>query len=187
MKRVLNHILLLAGLVLISACFSGCGKEDEKRYTEKVDLNEYILGRWHSFRAVVYGNGIEKAIDITSSNEYSAAYFEMNFRDSGRVVTSAWQPNANGTARWISGEDAYFINGDAVEIREIEGEVDSEWNQGLEFSPSVGSTTFTRAGYGDGAITMIFEQSSRTLRLRLTQKVNGINAVMNIYFIKTAL
>ena len=187
MKNATRHILLLLGLVIVSTSLGACDKENGERYTDKVRLNEYILGSWHSYRATVYGNGIEKTVDITNNNEYSAAYIEMTFKENGIVSTSVWQANPDGSTKWISGEDAYLINGKAVEIREIENKAENGWNDGLSFETPAGSSTFTRAGYDDEVMTMIFEPSNRTLFLRLTQTVNGINVVMNIYFKKMSL
>lgn len=176
MKRFLFLIMMAVSLVV----FSSCGKDDDTN--QDVDLKSYIVGTWHSYRMTAFGNGKQVSADVTKNNEYSAAYMEMNFSSNGTVIISGWQQNGDGTSRWITENGTYSIDGHIVHVRENNVSVDTEWNDGMTFNPSIAG--MTRSGSDAEVISFVFEPSSRSLYIRFTQMVGGINVVGDLYLRK---
>lgn len=176
MKRFLFLIMMTVSLVV----FSSCGKDDDT--AQDVDLKSYIVGTWHSYRMTAFGNGKQVSADITKNNEYSALYVEMNFSSNGTIIISGWQQNADGTSQWITENGTYTIDGHIVHVRENNVSVYTEWNDGMTFNSSIGG--MTRIGSDAEVISFVFEPSSRSLYIRFTQMVGGINVVGDLYLRK---
>ena len=176
MKRLLFvMVLTVCAVVLVS-----CGKDDD--ITPDVDLKSYIIGTWHSYKMTAYANGQYKSADITKNNEYSAAYMEMDFSSYNRVAISGWMVNGDGTSRWITENGIYSIEGNTVHVRENVAGVDTEWNEGLSFEPSVGG--LTRSGDNDEVVSFVFEPSLMSLYVRYSTVVNGMNVIGDLYLRK---
>ncbi len=176
MKRLLFvMVLAVCAVVLVS-----CGKDDD--ITPDVDLKSYIIGTWHSYKMTAYANGQYKSADITKNNEYSAAYMEMDFSSYNRVAISGWMVNGDGTSRWITENGIYSIEGNTVHVRENVAGVDTEWNEGLSFEPSVGG--LTRSGDNDEVVSFVFEPSLMSLYVRYSTVVNGMNVIGDLYLRK---
>lgn len=184
MKYYIN-ILLILSLALLSSTFTGCTGDDNDSF-EEVNLESYIVGSWHSYRATAYGNGEEINIDITKDNEYSSMYVEAIFRADGTATMYSWQPDKNNISRWIAEEGVYTVNGNAVEVRDAPKEQPKRdsGNQGIGFNVSIGGGT-TRATTENDVLSMMFDQSSKSLFVRVsgTNKY-GIDFVTNIYLRK---
>ena len=166
------HILLM-GLVLLTAM--SCGKDDTD--TVPVPLERYILGTWHSYKMDAYANGQKAEIDITKNNEYSSVYIEMTFRDDNIVDMGYWLPNDDGTSRWTTESDDYYIHNNIVQICEqLDNDSEDGWNNDLSFE--------TTAGADSETVTMMFDNASKNLYVRISTTTNGTNVVSNLYFRK---
>ena len=177
MKRfVFFMVMALLGAV----GFASCNGNDED-YAD-VDLSTYILGSWHSYKLTVYGGGESVTADITKNNEYSVSYLEMNFLEDGKVITSGWLTNNDGTSQWASDTDSYKVVENTVKIMEYTGGVDTEWNNGISFNSSLGDAT--RSGESSEIVSLVFDPTSRDLYVRVSQKINGIDVVGYLYLKK---
>ncbi len=116
MKKILN--LLLVGLMI--PFIVSCSSDDD----ENVDINNYIVGAWHSYKATVYYEGKSASVDITKSGQYSDMYIEISFNQDGTMVESAWQKNDSGLKNWVQEDARYTIKDDIVSIKDSGGVVD---------------------------------------------------------------
>lgn len=173
-------------MFLLCSCFvnTSCNSDDEQ--TSNVNLNSYIIGTWHSYRMTAYGNGQEMSVDITPNNEYSVSYAELMFDTHGNVTSSAWMTNPDGTSKWVSEVDSYTVIGNTVEINESKSDdtTESEWNTSMKFQTNTTASFITRASADDKVITLMFDQTNRSLCIRFNQTVNGVNVIGNLYFKK---
>ena len=167
--------ILLMGLVLLTAM--SCGKDDTD--TVPVPLERYILGIWHSYKMDAYANGQKAEIDITKNNEYSSVYIEMTFRDDNIVDMGYWLPNDDGTSRWTTESDDYYIHNNIVQICEqLDNDSENGWNNDLSFETTAGGSSDSET------VTMMFDNASKNLYVRISTTTNGTNVVVNLYFRK---
>lgn len=173
--------ILLMGLVLLTAM--SCGKDDTD--TVPVPLEKYILGTWHSYKMDAYANGQKAEVDITKNNEYSSVYIEMTFRDDNIVDMGYWLPNDDGTSRWTTESDYYYIHNNIVQICEqLDNDSENGWDNGLSFETTAGGSFLTRGSSDSETVTMMYDNASKSLYVRYSTVVNGANVVGNLYFRK---
>lgn len=165
----MKRLLFVMALAVCAVVLVSCGKDDD--IAPDVDLKSYIIGTWHSYKITAYANGQYKSADITKNNEYSAAYMEMDFSSDNRVAISGWMVNG-----------VYSIEGNTVHVRENVAGVDTEWNDGLSFEPSVGG--LTRSGDNGEVVSFVFEPSLMSLYVRYSTVVNGMNVIGDLYLRK---
>lgn len=113
-------------VALMAATFASCSKDDDNA---DFDLNRYIVGTWHSSKATVYFMGGEYAGEseeatISKTGQYSEAYYEVIFMDANRAKFGAFQKDENGLIHWKEEYVTYYVNGDVVNLRDDEGEID---------------------------------------------------------------
>lgn len=167
--------ILLMGLVLLTAM--SCGKDDTD--TVPVPLERYILGTWYSYKMDAYANGQKAEIDITKNNEYSSVYIEMTFRDDNIVDMGYWLPNDDGTSRWTTESDDYYIHNTIVQICEqLDNDSEDGWNNDLSFETTAGGSSDSET------VTMMLDNASKNLYVRISTTTNGTNVVANLYFRK---
>ena len=95
-----------------------CSSDDDE-----VDIKNYIVGSWHSYKATVYYEGQSASVDVTKSGHYSDMYIEFTFNQNGTMVMSAWQTNTSGLKNWVQDNGRYSIKDDIVSIIDSDGEV----------------------------------------------------------------
>jgi len=110
-------------LLLVIACtsFSACSDDDDDDYIYN-RLDTYIIGKWHSYKGVVTMNGEKETTEITKNGEYSAAYFEIEFKNDKTAMFYAWTQDPNGLSRWSQEKCTYQVQNDEVILRDSEGE-----------------------------------------------------------------
>lgn len=151
-KKNLLHLLTVMIVAMLSVGSVSCGGDD---VDETINVNSYIIGTWHSFKATGYAQGESVTLDISKNGEYSSAYLELVFNSDGTVIGSSWQQDSNGVSRWISEKGNYAVKGNMVDIM-----------------------------FSNETASLIFDTSDRTLCIRGAQNVNGTNITINIYLRK---
>lgn len=130
-----------------------CGSDDDE---EVADVNSYIVGEWHSYKATIYYEGQQVTKEVTKTGEFSSAYFEMLFKIDGTMDFYSWQNNSSGINNWVKSQARYTINGDMVSILDSDG----------------------------STYDFIFDSKSKNLCLQLMYSYYGETAKVNLYFKK---
>lgn len=119
MKKMKFWSSLMLIIVLVSFV-TACGDDEDT----PVSLNSYIVGNWHSFKfsSTVGQNSGEGAIDKTGA--YSQLYYEMSFKNDGKMSVSYWKENTSGISSWVTESSTYIVNGNSVTISDGEGSMD---------------------------------------------------------------
>ena len=152
MKRPLNYQGIILLLLISAMSFCACNDDDDKN----VVLESYIIGSWHSFKAVVHYNGEAETINISKTGEYSAAYFEFDFKNDGTAIFRGWTQDEHGLSHWGQDNCRYVIRGDEVQVKDSTGEI----------------------------ISMFFSSKDKTLYIRSYSNGNGSQITTYIYFKK---
>lgn len=121
MKKTKEFWKVLFLLVFACTTFSACGDDDDDEFTQE-SLKSYVIGKWHSYKGVVSANGARESVEITKNNDFSAAYFEIEFQNNGTAVFHAWVPDANGLSRWSQENCTYQVQNNEVLLRDSSGE-----------------------------------------------------------------
>ena len=111
MKKILNVIVLIG---LMMPLMVSCGSDDEE-----VELNSYIVGTWHSYKAIYNYYNYEGEIitqEVTKTGDFSSAYYEMIFKKDGTMTLFYWRLNNSGASSWEQAPGKYIIKGDTVSI-----------------------------------------------------------------------
>ena len=132
---------------------TSCGGDDDD---EILSLESYIIGTWHSYKAVVKANGNSQTVSINKTGENSTSYYECDVKSGGKAVFRAWVADANGILKWAEESCTYRIKGDV----------------------------FTLIDSSGGEVDLVFESSSRNMVLMSSSSYNGTPYTVNIYFTK---
>lgn len=131
-------MLMIALVPFVTAC----GDDDDT----PVSLNSYIVGNWHSFKftSTVGQNSGEGAIEKTGT--YSQLYYEMSFKNDGKVSVSHWKQNTSGISSWVTESCTYKVNGNSVTVSDSEGSMDLYFDSSQKMLYARISTTDTTYG-----------------------------------------
>ena len=152
MKRLLNYQGIILLLLISAMSFCACNDDDDKN----VVLESYIIGSWHSFKAVIHYNGETETVNISKTGEYSAAYFEFDFKNDGTANVRLWSQDEHGMSHWVHGNARYIVRDDEVLIQD--------------------ST--------NGILSMNFNSKDKTLYIRNSSNSNETYITTYIYFKK---
>ena len=122
MKQLKNLSIFML-VALMAATFASCSKDDDNA---DFDLNSYIVGTWHSYKATVYAQGSQYGgqsaeVEISKTGQYSQSYFEFTFQDGGRLRMGAFKKDDNGILHWEEEQDSYVVKGNVVTITDADG------------------------------------------------------------------
>lgn len=112
MKQIKNLSLWMAFLMMLPLV-SACGDDDEP------NLDSYILGTWHSYKAKAYYMGETISMPIDRTGAMSSVYWEMTFRKGGSMTLGYWISETFNT--WGEVDCRYSINNDIVTITDSDG------------------------------------------------------------------
>ena len=122
MKQLKNLSIFML-VALMAATFASCSKDDDNA---DFDLSRYIVGTWHSYKAVgyiqggeYYGQSYELAIDKTG--QYADSYVECKFQEGNKVTVNAFKKDDNGILHWEEEQDSYVVKGNVVTITDADG------------------------------------------------------------------
>lgn len=139
---------------MLSAGFVSCSSDDDNDNYSTLD--SYIIGTWHSFKGTVYAEGQSKTFDIDKTGEFSSAYFEFDFRDSGTVYVRCWKQDTNGLSQWIEEVCSYYAVNDIVNVTDSGGET----------------------------MSMAFDIKDKSLCIRIVTMINGTQVTTNVFLRK---
>ena len=122
MKQLKNLSIFML-VALMAATFASCSKDDDNA---DFDLNSYIVGTWHSYKAVgyvqggpYYGQSYE--LQIEKTGQWAEAYIECNFFEGNKVIENVFKKDENGVLHWEEEQDVYVVKGNVVTITDVEG------------------------------------------------------------------
>ncbi|MBP5374731.1 MAG: lipocalin family protein [Bacteroidaceae bacterium] len=123
MKQLKNLSIFML-VALMAATFASCSKDDDDA---NFDLNSYIIGTWHSYKATIYiqggpYSGKSADIEVNKTGQYSQSYVEFTFKDGGQMRMGAFQKDDNGIINWTEENGTYYISGDIITLRDNDGE-----------------------------------------------------------------
>lgn len=144
--KILSIFMLVA---LMAATFASCSKDDDNA---DFDLNSYIVGTWHSYKATVYAQGSQYGgqsaeVEISKTGQYSQSYFEFTFQDGGRLRMGAFKKDDNGVMNWYEENGTYHVSGDVVTLTDADGT-----SLAIVFDTKDKSLCFQGAGINDSGI-----------------------------------
>lgn len=147
MKQLKNLSIFM--LVALMAAFASCSKDDDNK---DFDLNSYIVGTWHSYKATVYAQGSQYGgqsaeVEISKTGQYSQSYFEFTFQDGGRLRMGAFKKDDNGVMNWYEENGTYHVSGDVVTLTDADGT-----SLAIVFDTKDKSLCFQGAGINDSGI-----------------------------------
>lgn len=108
MKNILS--ILLVGLMI--PLMVSCGSDDD----EVADVNSYIVGEWHSYKATYNYEGETITQEVTKTGDFSSAYYEILFKKDGTMTLYYWRLNNSGASKWEQAPGRYVVKGDIVSI-----------------------------------------------------------------------
>ena len=123
MKQLKNLGIFML-VALMAATFASCSKDDDDA---NFDLNSYIIGTWHSYKATIYiqggpYSGKSADIEVNKTGQYSQSYVEFTFQDGGRLRAGAFKKEDNGVMDWYEENVTYHVRGDVVTLTDTDGE-----------------------------------------------------------------
>ena len=147
MKQLKNLSIFM--LVALMAAFASCSKDDDNA---DFDLNSYIVGTWHSYKATVYAQGSQYGgqsaeVEISKTGQYSQSYFEFTFQDGGHLRMGAFKKDDNGVMNWYEENGTYHVSGDVVTLTDTDGT-----SLAIVFDTKDKSLCFQGAGINDSGI-----------------------------------
>ena len=148
MKQLKNLSIFML-VALMAATFASCSKDDDNA---DFDLNSYIVGTWHSYKATVYAQGSQYGgqsaeVEISKTGQYSQSYFEFTFQDGGRLRMGAFKKDDNGVMNWYEENGTYLVSGDVVTLTDADGT-----SLAIVFDTKDKSLCFQGAGINDSGI-----------------------------------
>ena len=75
--------------------FTACGDDDDS-----VAMESYIIGKWHSYKAVVSANNQSVDLDVSKTGQYSVFYYEMTFKNDNTVILGYYEVDKNQMSSW---------------------------------------------------------------------------------------
>ena len=139
-------------MAMVLPTMVACGDNDDP----EVDINSYVIGKWHSSYAEVYNNGQRNSVEINKTGEFASVYIEMSFKKDGTCLLGGWQQDSNGLLKWYEEEGKYSIKGDMVDVTDSDG--------------------YT--------ISMVFDNKQKTLCIHTITTVNNTQVTVNLYLTK---
>jgi hypothetical protein len=152
MKKILNfHVATLLLVIFAAMSFSSCSDDDED-----VVLESYIIGNWHSYKAVSYNQGESKTLNISKDGDWSSMYFEFDFENDGTAIFRSWVQDEYGLSHWIQSKCSFAVRGDEVRVKDSEG----------------------------GIISLFFDSGEKSLYIRTSNNNYGTEITTYLYFRK---
>lgn len=148
MKQLKNLSIFML-VALMATTFASCSKDDDNA---DFDLNSYIVGTWHSYKATVYAQGSQYGgqsaeVEISKTGQYSQSYIELTFQDGGRLRMGAFKKDDNGVMNWYEENGTYHVSGDVVTLTDTDGT-----SLAIVFDTKDKSLCFQGAGINDSGI-----------------------------------
>lgn len=138
-------------LITVLPIITSCGSDDED-----ISIDNYLIGKWHTYKAVVTAQNQSVDLDVTKTNQYSQVYYEAVFMSNYKVVFSYYEVDENKVSRWHSETLSYSVKGDVITVYDDEG-----------------------------AIYFFYNSKDKTMYIRLADEVNNIGyTTVFIYFRK---
>lgn len=138
-------------LITVLPIITSCGSDDED-----ISIDNYLIGKWHTYKAVVSAQNQSVDLDVTKTNQYSQVYYEAVFMSNYKVVFSYYELDENKVSRWHSETLSYSVKGDVITVYDDEG-----------------------------AIYFFYNSKDKTMYIRLADEVNNIGyTTVFIYFRK---
>lgn len=126
MNRIKYYGMIIV-LLFTALSFNACSSDDD---IEIANLESYIKGKWHSYRAVVSANNESIEVPVTKTGQYSAFYWEIIFKEGNKVDMSYYEEDTNGNSRWMTETNSYSVKGDVVTIYDSENSIDFIFDPG---------------------------------------------------------
>ncbi len=148
-------VLFLAALIvaLCSMTLSSCSDDDD---STPLNLSEYIIGNWHSYKMDAYMDGEKVSVSLTKTGQYSQGYIELEFKQDGKAIGRSWQQDKNGMSQWVEQSASYSLSGTTVTLH-----------------------------WGDGDDEQLFfDEKSKNLYARAVVPVDGETATAYVYLKK---
>ena len=109
---------LLASLFVAVFTLSACGDDDESIF------DSYLIGKWHSYKAVVSAQNKSVELDVTKTGKYSQFYYEAVFKSGNKVDMSYYKVDENKASRWQTESGNYSVKDNIVTIYDEEDAID---------------------------------------------------------------
>ena len=124
MTRFKDFFKVMLLMVIACTTFTACGDDDDDEFTQE-DLSSYVIGKWRSYKGIVTANGQTETVSITKTNEYSPAYYEIEFKNDGTAIFSAWVEDDNGLSSWMQENVKYQVVNNDIWLKDSTGEIAS--------------------------------------------------------------
>lgn len=134
-------------LAMAPPMLTSCSNDDGE------PLENVIVGKWYSYKAIVSSNDVKRTVDVTPDGEYAGFYMEAVFSQNGTVIVKGWKENVNGQTMYWGEEEkcTYTINGNDLNLTSEKGE-----KIGAKYYPKDGDIIWTllvKDKYSSGLIT----------------------------------
>ena len=103
--KTLNYFGRITLLVFAMLFTVSCGSDDD----DDISIDNYLIGKWHTFKAVVSAQNQSVDLDITKTGTYSQFYFEAVFNTNNKVDMSYYKVDANNASRWETETENYSL------------------------------------------------------------------------------
>lgn len=117
-KMIRNLFFLVSTMIFIVSC----GGDDE------VDLDNYLTGKWHSYKAVVSAQNKSIDVNVSKTGKNSQFYYEVVFKSDNKVELSYYEVDDNMASRWKTDTGSYSVNGDVVTVYDENASIDFMYN-----------------------------------------------------------
>ncbi len=152
MKKKLNyHVATILLVVFAAMSLCACSDDDED-----VVLESYIIGNWHTYKAVVHSYGETETLIVNKDGEWSSSYFEFDFKNDGTAIFRSWVQDEYGLSHWVQSNCAFGVRGDEVRVKDSGGNI----------------------------ISLFFDSKEKSLYIRISNHDYGTEITTYLYFRK---
>ena len=129
---------------LFSFSFTSCLEDDEESQENEeiqeddtpVDINEYIIGKWKVYKALVTIDGQELTLPLnkngTKTGSLKNAYLEITFQEDEKCITGIWyRLDEEDEYQWVENPASYSIDGNSVILHEANADTEFTFDENL--------------------------------------------------------